>query len=199
MFISHDDIDHTGNLADVMAMCPNATLLASWALHERHSNAFAFPLERTRWVNDGDHLDLADRRPEFVRPPVYDSPTTRGVFDHETGVYWAADSFATPCTPAVEPTVADLDHEFWANGMAMFGYHAISPWLATVDHERYAATVMRVRDLGPTTIASGHAPVITEASVDDALELILRLPLVDAPPLPDQHVLEAIVGQSTAA
>jgi flavorubredoxin len=198
VFISHDDIDHTGNLAEVMTLCPNATLLASWALHERHSNAFHFPLDRTRWVNDGDHLDLSDRRLEFVRPPVYDSPTTRGVFDHTTRVYWAADSFATPCTPAVEPTVAELDPEFWADGVAMFGYHALSPWLATVDPDRYAATVDRVRDLDATTIASGHSPVITQTNVDDALELIRALPLVTAPPLPDQHVLDAIVSHAPA-
>src|SRR5947209_20573258 len=97
-----------------MARCTNATLLASWSLVERHTNAFDFPLSRTRWVNDGDHLDLADRRLVFMRPPVYDSPTTRGVFDDRTGVYWAADSFATPVTPAVEQRVEERDGAFWA-------------------------------------------------------------------------------------
>jgi flavorubredoxin len=46
VFLSHDDVDHTGNLAEVMERCPNATLLASWALVERFSNAFEFPLRR---------------------------------------------------------------------------------------------------------------------------------------------------------
>src|SRR5204863_23170 len=73
VFLSHDDADHTGNLAEVMEACPNATLLASWALVERFSNVFDFPLARCRWVEDGDHLDLADRRFRFVRPPVWDS------------------------------------------------------------------------------------------------------------------------------
>jgi flavorubredoxin len=163
---------------------------------ERHSNAFEFPLERCRWVNDGDHLDLADRRLEFVRPPVYDSPTTRGLFDHRTGVYWAADAFATPCTPAVEQNVADLDAEFWAHGVAMFGHHALSPWLGIVDEARYAATVDRVRSLGMTTIASGHSPVITQPSIDAAFDLVRALPATPAPPLPDQSVLDAILAQT---
>jgi flavorubredoxin len=199
VFVSHDDIDHTGNLAETMERCPNATLVASWAIVERHTNAFDFPLERCRWVNDGDHLDLADRRLEFVRPPVYDSPTTRGLFDHRTRVYWAADSFATPCTPAVEQTVAELDSEFWAHGMAMFGHHSLSPWLSIVDDERYGATVERVRRLGMTTIASGHSPVITEPSIDAAFALLRALPATPAPPLPDHLVLDAVLAHAVAA
>ena len=30
VFISHDDHDHVGNLPEVMALCPNATLVSSW-------------------------------------------------------------------------------------------------------------------------------------------------------------------------
>jgi flavorubredoxin len=199
VFISHDDADHTGNLAEAMTLCSNATLLASWALVERHSNAFEFPLERTRWVVDGDHLDLADRRLSFVRPPVFDSPTTRGVFDSATGVYWAADAFAAPCTQAIEPTVEELDPAFWAGGMAMFGHNAVAPWLALVDAERYAASVRRVADLGATIIAGGHTPVIGSASIGAALELIGGLPAVAAPPVPDQHMLEALLAAPAPA
>jgi flavorubredoxin len=113
VFISHDDADHTGNLAQVMEHCPNATLLVSWALVERFSNAFEFPLRRCRWVDDGSHLDLDDRRLRFARPPLWDSPTTRGVFDTSTGVYWAVDAFATPVSTAVEASVDELDPEAW--------------------------------------------------------------------------------------
>src|SRR4051812_29230898 len=40
IFLSHDDIDHTGNLEQAMDACPNATLVCSWAMVERHSNCF---------------------------------------------------------------------------------------------------------------------------------------------------------------
>lgn len=199
VFISHDDIDHTGNLAEVMTLCTNATLIASWSLVERHTSAFDFPIERCKWMNDGDHLDLTDRRLSFVRPPVYDSPTTRGVFDTATGVYWAADCFATPCSPGLETEVAELDPEFWGQGLGMFAHHALSPWLAVVDHAAFNRTVDRVEALEPTTIVAAHSPIISAGSVAQALSMVRALPAVPAPPLPDQHVLDAIVGELTAA
>lgn len=194
VFISHDDVDHTGNLAQVMELCPKATLLASWALVERFSNAFQFPLHRCRWVDDGSHLDLDDRRLEVVRPPLWDSPTTRGLFDTSTDVHWAVDAFATPCSTAVEASVDELDPDAWRGGMAMFAHHALSPWLSMVDHDRYRRHAERVRALGATTIASAHSPLITGHSVDSAFDLLLDLPNVEVPPAPGQAALEAIVA-----
>ena len=43
-----------------------------------------------------------------MRPPIFDSPTTRGLFDPTTGVYWASDSFATPMLAPVRD-VDELD------------------------------------------------------------------------------------------
>ena len=196
VYISHDDIDHTGNLAEVMTMCSNATLVASWAIVERHTNAFAFPLQRTIWINDGEHLDLADRRLTLARPPVWDSPTTRGLFDNLTGVYWAVDAFATPTTANLEPTVADLDSDFWRDGMTMFAYNALSPWLGMVNPDLFSQHCDRIKRLGMTTIASAHSPTITQQSIDAAFDLARQLPLVDAPPMPGQDVLDQIVAAS---
>jgi flavorubredoxin len=153
-----------------------------------------FPLHRCRWVDDGSHLDLDDRRLHFVRPPVWDSPTTRGVFDPSTDVYWAVDAFATPVSPAVEATVDELDPDAWRGGMAMFTHHALSPWLAMVDDGRCRHHVEGVRGLGATTIASAHSRLITGASVDVAFDLLVDLPKVEVPPAPDQAVLDAIVS-----
>src|SRR5262249_46091871 len=74
VFLSHDDVDHSGNLDQVMDACPNAQLVCNWAMVERHSNCFEFPLERCRWVMHGDALDVGDRTLQAVRPPVFDSP-----------------------------------------------------------------------------------------------------------------------------
>ena len=199
VFLSHDDSDHTGNLAPVMEACPQATLVCSWAIVERFSNAFGFPLHRLRWLNDGESFDLADRRIFAVRPPVYDSPTTRGFLDERSGVYWAADAFPTPCPGDPVPTVSDLDPEFWENGMAMFAHHALSPWLGVVDADRYGAQVDRARGLGASTIAAAHTPLITPASIDDAFALLRRLPSMAPPPVPDQAVLETLLAAATSA
>jgi flavorubredoxin len=194
VFLSHDDVDHTGNLAQVMDACRNATLVASWALVERYSNAFDFPLERTRWVNDGDAFDAGDRRLVAARPPQFDSPTTRGLYDPVSGVYWAVDAFATPMPGGPVGTVAELDPEFWREGMTMFVLNALSPWVSWVDKERYAEVCAASRALGMRSIAGAHTPLIGTESIDRAYELAASLPGVEPPPVPDQSVLDAVLG-----
>jgi flavorubredoxin len=198
IFLSHDDIDHTGNLDQVMSECTNATLVGSWAIAERHANAFEFPLARMRWLNSGESFDVGDRRLLAVRPPMYDSPTTRGLFDESTGVYWAVDSFATPMPGGPVATVAELDPVFWQSGMTMFMHHALSPWLGLVDPVRFAAECERSRALGMTTIASAHSPVITSESIDAAYDIARSMPTVTPPDLPGQDVLDEVVAATAA-
>jgi flavorubredoxin len=193
VFLSHDDVDHSGNLDEVMTRCQNATLVCNWAMIERHSNCFEFPLDRCRWVMDGEPLDIGDRTLHAVRPPVYDSPTTRGLFDPSTGVYWAVDTFATPL-PDPMMGIADLDPEFWAEGMSLFALGAVSPWLSMVDPAKYGPYVDRSQGLDITTIAACHSPVIEGPFIDQAFARVRQLPTVDAPLLPDQSVLDQIIA-----
>jgi flavorubredoxin len=198
VFLSHDDVDHTGNLEQVLEMCPNATLVSSWAITERHTNAFNFPLERCRWINHGESFEAGDRTLTAIRPPLYDSPTTRGLFDSKTGVYWGVDAFACPMPGAVIENAADFDAGFWPEGMAMFMYNALSPWLSVVDPVKYAAECDRVQGLGAKTIATAHSPVISDAQSDKAFQIMRDLPSVPAPPCPDNNVLQAILGAAGA-
>jgi flavorubredoxin len=203
VFVSHEDADHVGNLDEVMAACPNANLVCSWALTERHTNAFDFPLERCRWMDDGITFDVGDRQMAVVRPPLYDSPTTRGLFDTKTGVYWAVDSFATP-VPGGEGAenlardVAELDAEFWTHGMTMFAFNALAPWLRLVDQDRFGAEVGRLSDLEISTIVSAHSPTITGSNVTEALAKLRQLPTAECPPAPDQAVLDLILAATQA-
>lgn len=199
VFISHEDADHVGNLDQVMDACPNATLVCTWAMTERHTNAFDFPLGRCRWMDDGLSFDAGDREMTVVRPPLYDSPTTRGLFDRKTGVYWAVDSFATP-VPGGEGAaqlagdVSALDDEFWTHGMTMFAFNALAPWLRLVDPERFGAEVGRLSELQISTIISAHSPPITGSNVQDVLQKTRDLPESECPPAPDQAVLDLIVA-----
>lgn len=94
VFLSHDDHDHVGNLLPVLDACPNATLVTNWFTVERLQRAIPLPLHRARWLNPGDTFDAGDRTFVVNVPPVWDSPTTRGLYDSKTGVYWAVDAFA---------------------------------------------------------------------------------------------------------
>lgn len=156
-------------------------------------------LERWRWVNDGETFEAGDRTLVALRPPVYDSPSNRGLLDRRTGVYWAVDAFATPVPggeggPILASDVAELDPEFWWNGMVMFGFHALSPWLNLVDSDHFGRVVDRVQSCQPSTIVSGHSPAITGTGVNQVLALTRRLPATEPPPAPDQVVLDHILA-----
>lgn len=196
VFVSHDDVDHSGNLEQVMDACPNATLVCTWAMVERHTNCFNFPLDRCRWVMDGESFDAGDRTLVALRPPLFDSPTTRGLFDATSGVYWAIDTFATPL-PDPAMGIADLDPEFWAEGMTMFAFGAVSPWLTLVDPAKFGERVDLVQSLDITAIASCHSPVIEGPFIGQAFDTVRGLPSIQPPPMPDQSVLEQIVAATS--
>ena len=193
VFLSHDDVDHSGNLAEVLTACPNAKLVCNWAMVERHTNCFNFPLDRCRWIMHDESFSVGDRTLHAVRPPVFDSPTTRGLFDPTTGVYWAVDTFATPL-PDPQLGIADLDPEFWQFGMTLFAFGAVSPWLSMLDHDKYGRVVDGVQGLDITTIAACHTPVIEGEFIRRAFERIREFPSVEPPPLPDQSILDEIIA-----
>jgi flavorubredoxin len=195
IFLSHDDVDHTGNLDETLTACPNAKIVCNWAMVERHTNCFDFPLHRCRWVMDGERLDIGDRELHALRPPVYDSPTTRGLFDPKTGVYWAVDTFATPL-PDPNLGIAELDPEFWNFGMALFALGAVSPWLSMVDEAKYGAYVDGVQNLDIKTVAACHSPVIEGEFIERAFARVRELPSLPPMDLPDQSVLDQIVAAS---
>ena len=63
-----------------------------------------------RWLDQGDAFDAGDRTLHLVRPPLFDSPATRGLFDPTTGVLWAVDTFGALVQGAVlEADDADPD------------------------------------------------------------------------------------------
>jgi flavorubredoxin len=198
IFLSHDDVDHAGNLEQVLEACPNAKLVCNWAMVERHTNCFNFPLDRCAWVMTGESFDVGDRTLHALRPPVFDSPTTRGLYDPTTGVYWSVDTFATPL-PDPMVGIADLDPDFWAFGMTLFALGAVSPWLSMLDHAKYGDYVSTVQDLDITTLAACHSPVIEGPFIEQAFSRVRDLPLVTPPPLPDQSVLDQIIAATAVS
>ncbi len=198
IFLSHDDVDHTGNLMQVLDACPNATLVTTAFMIERMSADYgmALPLPRMRWVNDGDRIDAGDRQLVAVTPPIYDSPTTRGLFDTKTGVYWASDAMGSPVPHEVDD-IAQLDPGFWRE--AFLGQQLmVSPWLNWTSPERYDGVVDRVRSLGATVVTSAHGPALRGSQIDSACRLLRELPYLPPAKLPGQVDLDAIVAMLAA-
>jgi len=197
VFISHDDVDHTGNVNALMDACPHATLIVNWFMTERMGASLAVPPTRQRWIDDGGTLDAGDRTLVALRPPIFDSPTTRGLFDPTTGMFWSSDSFATPMlAPARD--VDEIDGELWADGMRMFDQY-VSPWVTMVDDAKFQATVDRVAALRPTVMAGCHTPAIRGDRVAQAIATTRTVPTAVVPPQPDQAVLEQIQHALTVA
>ncbi len=197
VFLSHDDVDHYGNVDAVMDLCPNATLITSWFMTQRLVGVLHVPPTRWRWLGDGESLDVGDRVLTAIRPPLYDSPTTRGLFDPRTGVYWASDCFATP-VPISTAFVEDLDPDAWRDGFISFNSWN-SPWVSLVDRDRYATECRRVTDLPLSSIAGTHGPTIEASDLAMATEMLLRLPNDSVPPQPGQELLEQIQAAMAAA
>ena len=190
VFISHDDVDHTGNLNAMMAAAPNATLVIDWFMQERMGASLDVSPLRWRWLRDGDSLDVGDRRLRLVRPPVFDSGTTRGLFDPLTEVYWGSDAFASPMHAPVRD-VEDLELVPWIEGIHTFAQY-ISPWLDMVDEAKFQRAVDRIADLNPQVIAGCHTPRIGPGYVADVIAATRLAPSATVPPQPDQSVLDTI-------
>jgi flavorubredoxin len=177
VFLSHDDRDHAGNLLPVLAACPNATLLTNWFSLGRMAEEWETPLSRCRFVNDGDTVDVGDRMLVAVRPPLFDNPTTRGLFDASTGVYWSVDTFATN-TPHRMFEADDLSDGEFRDGQ-LLGARLIAPWHRYLDQSKWETCVDAVRRLGATTMAGCHSPVLRGRRIDEAFDLIRQLPALD--------------------
>jgi flavorubredoxin len=146
-----------------------------------------------RWVQGGETLQLADRELVFLRPPLYDNPTTRVVFDTKSKVLWAADLFATPVTGPTQEA-ADLPADALFEGFMQFQQWN-SPWIELVDPAKYARKVDELTSLGIETIASTHGPAFTGAMVEQGLGLLRDVLVHDAGPEPGQPVLDEVVAQ----
>ncbi|MFO1267615.1 MAG: hypothetical protein U1F25_00680 [Rubrivivax sp.] len=152
----------------------------------------ALPLARMRWLEPGDTLDIGDRVLKLFRPPIFDGPTTRGLFDPKSGAMWAVDTFAcfTPGSLDAEALSADV-----LTGMSML-CSAVSPWHAWLDRERYLRHVDAVEAMGARTVASAHGPVLRRGALDDAFDRVRALAGAPIIPLPGQELLDTLLAQT---
>ena len=196
VFISHDDHDHIGNLPFVLEQCPNATLVCSFSIVPRLAGDVELPLERMRWVDPGRSFDVGDRTIQAVRPPMFDSPATRGLFDATTGLFWAADSFGTFFPGEVyeaDDIPADLyDVCFTSSTPGTRRGWSGSTSTASAPTWPHGRTAAR-------GVASAHGPVHRGARIDDAFRRTLDLAGRPATPTPGQDILDLIVSTVLAA
>ena len=197
IYLSHDDADHVGNLYQVLDLCPQATLVTTWFMSERLSADHGMlPMHRLRWVNDGESFTAGDRELVAVTPPTFDSPTTRGLYDTKSGIYWAADSFGVPVLHEVD-NIAELDPGFWRDNFSMVN-RILSPWHQWLDPAKYQVLLDKTAALGARTVASAHGPALHGGQINSGLSLLSELPYLPPAPLPGQAELEALIAAFSA-
>lgn len=192
IYLSHDDGDHTGGLLDALERCPNATLVTNWFSVERLAlEKPALPLHRMRWIEPGGSFDAGDRVLQLFRPPIFDGPTSRGLFDPKSGAMWIVDTFA--CLTPGSLDANDLPPQMLAEMMPAFN-SAVSPWHAWLDRETYGRHVDAVEAFGATTVASAHGPVLRGERLDDAFDRLRSLAGAPIIPTPGQELLDQLLA-----
>ena len=195
IFLSHDDGYDTGGLLDVLERCRNATLVTNFFSVERLAlEKPALPLQRMRWIEPGGSFDAGDRVLQLFRPPIFDGPTTRGLFDPTSGAMWIVDTFACLTPGALD--AADLAPEQLAQMSAMNS--AVSPWHAWLDRRSYARHVDAIEALGARTVASAHGPVLRCEQLDDAFDRLRGLAGAPIIPTPGQELLDSLIASTLA-
>jgi flavorubredoxin len=196
VFLSHDDGDHMGNLHELLDLCPSATLVANFFIHKRQTLERALPLTRMRWVGPGESFQAGDRRLHLVVPPIFDGPTTRGLYDEKTAVLWAVDSFCA-LTPGAVHEAADIPGDLFDETFTLLN-SLTSPWHQWLDPVRYRRHVDSVEGLGLAAVASAHGPVLSGDAIPDAFDRVRAMAGEPIAVPPGQPLLDELVAAALA-
>jgi flavorubredoxin len=197
IFLSHDDRDHTGGLLQLLQKCPAARVITSFQAINRIAKETPIPADRVQFAGIGDSVSIGDRSLHLVRPPLFDSPATRGFWDDRTGLYFAVDAFGA-VTSEYREWVGDDSPASYRDGFYWLNY-ANTPWLDLVDPARLAATAGAVRAVDPSVIVSYHGPAASRVDVNRLVELLLTIPTgetVRFPTLAEVAVEPALGGKA---
>lgn len=192
IFLTHDDVDHAGNLMQVFEAAPMARMITQFIGLARLDTAYHMLVSRVRLLNPGQMFSAGDRELAVLRPPLFDSPATSALYDGKTGVLFSADSFGA-FVPIVAEDVSDIPESAFAEGFQLFnrGNH---PWSALVNKRKFAQVLDNIRKLQPQVITSCHAPLArgrTESHLKAMAQLAGMEPLLG----PDQAAFETILAQ----
>jgi flavorubredoxin len=198
IFLSHDDGDHTGSLFDVLAACPQATLVTSFFAWERLAlERPPVAPDRMLWREPTEGFDAGDRHLRLVIPPIFDGPTTRALYDESTGVLWAVDSFAALTTGAVHQP-EEVPKDLYDESFRLFN-SLISPWHQWLDPVAYNRHVDTVEGLRPEVVASAHGHVLRGGQIHDAFDRVRSMAGQPRLVAPGQSALDELIAGVIAA
>lgn len=195
IWLTHPDRDHTGGIFRLLQAAPRARLVTTFLSVGIMSCERPLPLDRVYLLNPGQSLDVGDRSLTAVRPPLFDSPATVGLYDDRSRALFSSDCFGAPLASADLASSSDIgDVPPDALRTAQLLWATVdSPWVHTVDTDRYLATIQPLRAMDPTLILSSHLPPAT-GHTPHLLEMLAAAPHADPFIGPDQHALEQLLA-----
>lgn len=201
VWLTHDDADHTGSIARVMELAPNARLVTHAMSALRMSSWWDVPLHRVHAIRFGDELHVGDRTLTAVAPPLFDNPMSTGLLDQSTGALFTVDAFGA-LLPEATQSADDVPREALAGGMV--GWAASdSPWVHITDRAKFAEVLERVRAIAPSRIFSSHLPAADGSSMDEFITILEMVPDAEpfAPPNAEQfgQMIEAMTAAQRAS
>ena len=195
IWLTHDDADHTGSLQKIFEAAPNVKLAANSLAVLRCSTAWAVPMDRVHWLNPGDKITAGNHDLVAVRPPIFDNPTTIGVYDQKSEALFSAD-FLGAIIPEPAKNAKDVKEADLAQGLVMWA-SADSPWVHLVDPGRFKKALEKIRRLAPRMVFSAHLPPAW-GMTEQLLDRIENLPSATPFITPDQATLKQILTQMRA-
>jgi flavorubredoxin len=193
VWLTHDDADHTGSLQKVLEAAPNARLAANSLAVLRMSSAWPIPMHRVHWLNSGDSIRVGDRKLTALRPPLFDNPTTIGIYDNKSGVLFSADCFGA-ILPSPAQKAEDIPEGDLAQGMISWG-SGDCPWVHMVEASVFNQTLDAIRQLSPNMILSAHLPP-SRGKTEQLFDLLATVPTSTPFVAPDQTALEQMLGRT---
>jgi flavorubredoxin len=192
IWLTHDDADHTGSVQKVVDAAPKARLAANSLAVLRSMTAWSVPMERVYWLNSGDSIQVGDRQLTAVRPPLFDNPTTIGVYDSKSKSLFSADFFGG-IIPTPAQNADEIEEEGLNLGMITWAC-ADSPWVHLIEPRKFTQALNNIRQIDPEMIFSAHLP-IAKGKTAQFLKLLEKLPSATPFVTPDQKALEKLMSQ----
>jgi flavorubredoxin len=193
VWLTHDDADHTGNIQKVLEAAPSARLAANSLAVLRMSSAWPVPMHRVYWLNSGDSIRVGDRKLTAIRPPLFDNPTTIGIYDNKSKAFFSADCFGA-IVPSPAQNADDVPEGDLAQGVISWA-SADSPWVHMVEPGVSSKALDRIRQLAPKIILSAHLPP-AQGKTEQLLELLARVHASAPFVAPNQTALEQILAKT---
>lgn len=192
LWLTHDDMDHTGSIQRIMEAAPQVKLATNALAAMRMSTWWPVPLDRVYAITFGDRLDVGDRKLLAVAPPSFDNPTSTGILDESTGNLFSVDCFGG-IIPELTTDAAEVPAEALQQGMIAW-MKMDEPWTSLVDADRWDAVLDGVRRLSPNLILSSHLPAASGTSCENFLAITRSLRDIPAPPPPNNEQFQQMLA-----